>query len=1248
MEGSAVIHDILKWNDTDIEIDYHENLSVILHQTALKYPNRIAAVDEKQQLTYEQLDQYSNAVCNFLLDHREQITDGNICVYVGSHVERFCYIIGILKAGMTYVPMDIHAPASRNCRILNNVQADFLLTDQENLESAKEIAAECHLPEQKIFVRSVEEMKKMPMEYRKVVVDLEHTIYIIHTSGSTGNPKGVKIPERALLNFCWSIQRLCDIHMDDRTCAIQSFCFDVSIMDMFPFFLSGACVYSIPDAVKQDIHSINQYMIENGITMQTMTTALYHLFLEEENPVLKKLFVIGEKMVKFKPKSYEIYNMYGPTEATVLVTFGKITEQTENIPIGAPIDNTKILIIREDGTIADTGEQGEICILGANLSSGYINNEEETKKRFVPSVLDPSQKMYRTGDIGEWTDDGDLLCFGRMDFQIKHRGYRIELDEIKHYVLEIDEIVDCAVLYNDHHENPYIVCFYCTNSSEAFSRSFFVSHLNQTLPEYMIPSKWIRLQQIPLNQNGKIDRNQLFELLDRTHEHTKKAEGKENSLEQQVREIWADILDVDSDFEETATFNGLGGHSILAMIMLKKIKEQVQVDVNFADFLNTETFGGFLAFISQKKKENHQQKEELQANFAQRYEPFALNQMQAAYLVGRNTHLPLGTIPTHMYNEILCESFQLERFIKALQVLWNRHDLLRVRVYEDGTEQILPEEQITAKLLRFEDVSEKTELEKQQKIQETRLKLEEARPNMAAESLAQMKLIQISKTQAVFFLYLDGMLADGWSQEMMLHELDEIYAAPTKQLKAPKHLFRDFNQYLEAAKKEEHYEKSKQYWESQFSSIRQTPVFSLLTDPQMVFSPHIEEIDTRISEEVWNQFEQQCTAYKVTSANALYSLFGLVLSQWSQVSTFNMNMPIQKRFFDAVTFDDIIGNCSSFLLFLFQHQESESFLQMALKNQEQILERVQYSDFYGMDLMNELAAQTGQLDVNSPIVFTSLLDFPKYQQQYLHRVYFQAHTSQVWLDVVITRCNGEVSVSWSYVKELFSEKMITEMANRFLSGIQTLSNQKSAWKLENCSFLATDCLITEKLSENSKNMNEQLLSDKKDIRGFLVWNDQKMICPNSVPGKIAAVPMDATDVTNGQTSLLIHGISCYETGYMGYYEEDGSLLVLGKADFCVFFNGKLCNLDRMESLLLEQTEISDACVIFDEKKNQLLVYYVANTILSKDNCSNQSFPVELQEATFHKIEKIPRRLDGSVDRKRLLKRDVMKKRMIGF
>lgn len=1058
---------LIEWNDTDIEIGYKGSLDVLLHERFTENAECVAAKDQSGVFTYAQLEAASNAVSDIVRAAAEQ----NVCVLVGNRAERLAYVTGIIKAGRTYVPLGMNTPVKRNMEIVSNVEPGFILTDEENREDAELIASECGIPAEKVLIRTMSELEKADCGFTPSGRTDDSIAYIIHTSGSNGKPKGVLSPDLGLRNLCWCCRLYFDITPDDSTCAVHNCSFDASIIDMFPFMMAGAKIHFIPDEMKADIFTLNRYMIENGITIQELPTTLYHHFIDLENPVLHTLIAGGEKMLKYRKKSYQIFNAYGPSEASVYSTIIKLDGEYDDIPIGRPIYNTKVLILREDGTIADIGEEGEICVTGVHLAKGYLNEPEQQAKAFVPSVLDPDKIMYKTGDVGMWTEEGYILCSGRKDFQIKHRGFRIELDEIRHHLMEMPEIADCAVLYHKRETGGYIACFYVPADGGEIGRERLRSYSLEFLPEYMVPGKWLCVSEIPVTANHKIDRRALEAMLDKERSSapagagagenvTAGAAGGEagsaagagdcgsgvntaESIESKVRSIWAEVLDVDPDFGADETFNELGGHSIMSLVMLKKIKEEFGVNISFIDFQKKNSFGDLLAMI--RAEVEPAETCSFASDREHRFDDFPLTGMQQAYYFGRMDNMHLGTTPTHLYIEVDIKDFDKAKFVRVLNRITEAHDALRLRVSDEGTQRIVPQQIITEDMITFADASQLDEEGKQLTIVAARKAINSIDIDYTDSPLARVTVVLTGDGSARVGLYLDGFVADGWSQDILLRDFDALWKDETQQLAEEKYLFRDYVNFVNSLKTGEAYEKARDFWMERLPELPGVPELPLKKAADDIYDPSIKNLDRYMGMDEWNAFEKKCKVHGITTSNAMMTVFGRVLARWSRQNRFVINIPMIKRFFEQADFEDTFGICTDFIIFDMKYDRTLGFGQEAHRNQEHMEQLIGNSLFSGMDVIREMSKQRGTLGNATPVVFTSLVDVPEHSYEYVKKVFFQTHTSQVWIDAIVLKSGGRIQFSWDYVADLFEDHTVNAMIDTLVSEIRRLALHDDAW-----------------------------------------------------------------------------------------------------------------------------------------------------------------------------------------------------------
>ncbi|SHO53570.1 non-ribosomal peptide synthetase [Anaerocolumna xylanovorans] len=575
-------------------------LQIKFKQAVTKYGKSAALHMDQYTLTYEELDYCSDVICNMLREILKDQKEATIAILVSNSFMKFIYMLGVLKAGYTYAPLDYKSAFERNLKILAVANADALLTEERFTDEAEEVIKRGLLIKNEVLIENVSELLKKERREFYSESTQERIAYVIFTSGSSGIPKGVEVQDKAILNFCSSVIHRIGISEKDKTIALSNFGFDASVFDMYPFLLSGAEIYLIKEEDRKDIISLNQYMIKSCITIQCMTTALYHLFLNVENPVLEKLCVIGEKMLFYRKKNYRIFNMYGPTEATVLVTLTEIRQSSSDIPVGYPIDNTDIYIVDKEGNKKSLREKGEICIEGICLAKGYRNNQEENDKHFHEDLI-TGKRRYYTGDIGMMEEDGNLHCYGRIDSQIKYRGYRIELDEIRKNILQYESIEDAVVLFLEEEVGNFIVTAYCQKQPVDIKQ--LKIFLEKQLPEYMIPQKWFLMDQFPLNENKKINTQEIRKKFYEKYNMDSLGKSEDKDIEERLKSIWSEVLALEKgkDFRADEEFTVLGGDSLQSLTMLLRVNKEFNTQVLFEEFIENPTIERLVEIVKRRK-----------------------------------------------------------------------------------------------------------------------------------------------------------------------------------------------------------------------------------------------------------------------------------------------------------------------------------------------------------------------------------------------------------------------------------------------------------------------------------------------------------------------------------------------------------------------------------------------------------------------------------------------------------------------
>ncbi len=497
------------------------NVIQYLERSAKRNPEKDAIADLEHSYTYSELLDKAYRIGSFLA---ERIEPGQaVPVYMDKGVEVIAAFMGIVCAGGFYVMLDINQPLSRLKQILSTLDAKVVITRQNEAEASKSLGyADNCLIYEKICKNEIRE--EMLMQIRSQVLDID-PLYAVFTSGSTGIPKGVLVSHRSVIDFIEHFTEIFEITDEDVIGNQAPFDFDVSVKDIYSTLKMGATMQIIPRKFFVAPVRLLDFMCEREVT--TIIWAVSALcvittlkaFRYKVPAKLSKIMFSGELMPINHLKEWRrnipqamYVNLYGPSEITCNCTYYVIDREYENgeiLPIGIPFPNEKVFLLgNQDELITKPGRKGEICVSGTALALGYYNDKEQTDAVFVQNPLNHNYRetIYRTGDLGMYNEKGELLFISRKDFQIKHMGHRIELSEVELAIERVRDIVRVCCIYDESKDK--IIAFY---QGEADDKMIY-EQLSDVLPSFMIPNRFIAVERMPLNKNGKIDRNALMEL----------------------------------------------------------------------------------------------------------------------------------------------------------------------------------------------------------------------------------------------------------------------------------------------------------------------------------------------------------------------------------------------------------------------------------------------------------------------------------------------------------------------------------------------------------------------------------------------------------------------------------------------------------------------------------------------------------------------------------------------------------------
>lgn len=612
--GEAVRNELLfKFNDTAAVFPDQHMIHQRFEEQVKRTPHHIAVVYKEKTLTYTQLNSRANQLA-WVLRAAGVKSDDIVALLIDRTEEMVIGLLAVLKAGGGYLPIDPAYPDSRISYMIEDSGAKMLLTKQA-LENT------CFDTE-KIFIddprHAAAAIENLPMQNRS-----KDLAYIIYTSGSTGKPKGVMIEHQAVLNFIKGMTDRIDFCEGKTMLALTTISFDISLLELLLPLTLGMRLVIADEAEQIEPMKLNQLILREGIDMLQTTPSRMRLLLANEQSItglkgLKEILVGGEAVTADIIKSLRgltnarLYNMYGPTETTVWSSVKEI-EGPDNMTIGKPIANTSIYIVNKNLELLPPGVIGEICIAGAGLARGYYKRDELNREKFVKIPDDyrkdseSNERMYRTGDLGWWMPNGEIGFAGRVDSQVKLRGYRIELEELEKVFMEYEGVQKCAALVRTNKMgHQYLVMFYV--AEQEIKNKKMALYLKEQLPAYMVPSDFIWLRELPMTPNGKLDRKALTEssalILNAEHDF----EAPDTICEVQIADIWKEVLGKEVIDKNTSFFD-LGGNSFFLIMMHSKLAQIYPERITVADIFANPSIAKLAAFIEGQSNQKPERKE---------------------------------------------------------------------------------------------------------------------------------------------------------------------------------------------------------------------------------------------------------------------------------------------------------------------------------------------------------------------------------------------------------------------------------------------------------------------------------------------------------------------------------------------------------------------------------------------------------------------------------------------------------------
>jgi amino acid adenylation domain-containing protein len=1065
-ERRRLVHD---WNATDRTVQH--TIAELFGAQVAAAPDAPAVESGGRTLTYAQLDTAANQLAHHLRS-RGVGPDAVVAVCLPRCPELIIALAAVLKAGGAYLPLDASYPAQRLGFVLADSRPSLLLTDSGT--RAALAPALGSLPVLCLDADSAA-WAGAPVEDPAVARLPEQLAYVLYTSGSTGQPKGVAQTWRAADNLVqWQLTRATAASRPAaRVLQFASISFDVSFQEVWSTLCQGATLVLLPDGSHQELDRLDRFLAEHDVQRAFLPAAVLQQVAGLADSALPgppsgcEIVTAGEALqVNDQLRAWlrrlggeRFYNQYGPTEthaASQEVLRVADADRWPALPsIGTAVDNTRLYVLDARLQPVPVGVVGELYIAGACLARGYLARPTLTAERFVPDPFGPAgSRMYRTGDLVRRRPDGSLDYTGRADRQVKVRGFRVELGEVESALLSLPGVREAAVLVReDSPGDRHLVGYLVGSSAGSTSVEAARDQLAQRLPGHLVPTRWVQLDRLPLTVNGKIDRRALP-----APDQSGDAAGYQppaTGTEARLAEIWAEVLRLDR-VGARDDFFALGGHSLLATRLISAVNQRMSAQLSLRTLFQNPVLAELAAELERGQSDADAALvlPRLHPDPAGRYEPFPLTDMQEAYWVGRESSIGLGGVGAHGYEEIRLPEFDPDRFNRALNRLIDRHDMLRAVFAADGTQRVLaevPEYRMPRHDLRGLDPAEADR------------RLGEIRDRMSHQLLdaGRWPLFEFAVTlldgETRLHLSTDALILDAASTDLLERELAQLYSDPDAELPPLGVTFRDCVLAEQSLRQGPRYQRARRYWQQRAQTLAGPPDLPLARQPETVERPRFTRYQQVLPAEEWTALKAIAGRHGVTPSTLLLTAFAQALALWSRQPRFTLSLPLFNRLPLHPDINSVLGDFTSLVLLEVDVAAGAGFADQARAIQDRLWQDMDHSAMSGVLVVRELSKARGTQPGAMPVVFNSTVgqssEFGQFTEGDLARAlggdtaHSITQTPQVWIDHTVFEVQGRLQFNWDSIDELFGEGLVGQMFDAYCSVLRRLADP-AAWSAD--------------------------------------------------------------------------------------------------------------------------------------------------------------------------------------------------------
>lgn len=1198
---------IISRENRDKLINLHNNyfrypknkfLHNFFEEQAEKKPNKIALEFKNNALTYRQLNERSNKLAHYLRNKKKVRPGTIVAIMFKRSAEMVVGILGVMKSGAAYLPIDPELPNKRIEYMLKQSGAKLLITNKEEIININFENSSINKEQNKISITEnfdiVDINNKLVKNARvtnlKKINKLNDLIYVMYTSGSTGKPKGVVVNHKNVINFFYGINKAIPALRKQKTLAFTSFMFDIYFLEIIVPLANGSRVFLLTEDEKRDLFKMSKIVKDQKTNILQFTPSVLNNAIKNSEFIesiknVENILVGGEifkkelleSLEKYVNKKVKIYNLYGPTETTIWSTVKRLERNNKNkknqvISVGKPIINTQVYVLNKQKKILPWGIPGELYISGDGLSEGYVNNQRKSKEVFLKHPFIKDGRIYKTGDIAKINKKEEVEILGRVDKQIKVRGFRIEPEEIELSIKKIKKIKDCIVIKN----NNRLVAYY-TLSNMKNNLSFFdiKNKLKESLPSYMIPNYFLLVDKMPLSINGKLDTKSLVGIK-KENEENKNVEPR-NFTEKTLTDIWQEVLNV-KNIRIDDNFFDLGGHSLSAMRAVFRINRVFDVKISFQDiFLNPDIKNlSKLVFkknktvlpsiYSQPKRENY---------------PLSFAQQRMWFLHKLEPNSSYYNI-THQ-REIEGE-LDLNIFKKAFLKIIDRHEIISANFknINNKTVQFINNKHIVD--LIFHDLSKSRDLKvKQEKI--TKIIKHFCNYCFDLENELLLKLVIVKKTFNKFtcLFVAHHIIFDLWSVEVFFKELFQIYNDLVNNNRVTlyplDYKYFDYALWEQSKENEEIIKKQENFWLNRLNN--KVLLVDFPTDKKRPLTQKYDgdTIKIDVKDDIVKKIKKICNQNQITIFTFLFVVYNIFLYRLTGQKDLVVGVPSTDR--EDLKMENIIGLFVNTLAIRTSIKGDETFKELLKKVNLELLEVYENKKYPFEKLIEKINPERDPSRISA---INTMFIFDPYHNQDVKYNNIKIKHKSVYQNInkfdfklrVSENKNSKMSVTCEYNNHLFASRTISQYLSCFKNIVKEVikNNELKIYEIPLISQEEKNKLIinynqTEKKIEKNKTINDLFeravnkyknniaveCGDKKITYADLY--SRVVTLANSLKGKIndkclvCILTERREDLPISVLAVLMQGGSCYLIDKKSYSERTKRIIKNSKTSLVI-------------------------------------------------------------------------------------------------